>query len=82
MATLGVTGHDRGEIIAQEAAQRGMSVNLMYGRYAVTFSPERIEQLRCTTGKLKPGVIALCGTLDEVDDFLQGVSATSDQIIE
>jgi len=50
-----------------------MSISPVYGQYAITFSPERIEHLRRTTGKLKPGVIALCGNLDEVDDFLQGV---------
>jgi hypothetical protein len=55
-----------------------MSISPVYGQYAVTFSPERIEQLRRTTGKLKPGVIALCGTLDEVDDFLQGVERTAE----
>ena len=75
MTTLNVSNDNRGELMAQKASQRGMSINLVFGQYAVTFSPERIEQMRCETGKLKPGVIALCGTLNEVDDFLQGVCA-------
>jgi hypothetical protein len=79
MATLNVASNNRGELIAQKASRRGMSINTMYGRFAITFSPERIEQMRFETGKLNPGVIALCGTLDEVDDFLQGVSPNTDQ---
>ena len=78
MAAFGVSSNDRSEFIAQKASRRGMSVNRMYGQYAVTFSPERIELLRSRTGKLKPGVIALCGTLDEVDNFLKGVSKNTD----
>jgi hypothetical protein len=79
MATLNVSNNNRGELIARKASRRGMSINTMYGRFAITFSPERIEQMRFETGKLNPGVIALCGTLDEVDDFLQGVSPNTDQ---
>ncbi|RLA26923.1 MAG: hypothetical protein DRR11_19090 [Gammaproteobacteria bacterium] len=79
MATLNVASNNRGELIAQKASRRGMSINAMYGQFAITFSPERIDQMRFETGKLNPGVIALCGTLDEVDNFLQGVSANTDQ---
>jgi hypothetical protein len=82
MATFGVAQFNRGERIAQKASRRGMSINHLYGQYAVTFSPERIDQLRRKTGKLKPGVIALCGTLDEVNDFLKTVSNDSDESIQ
>ena len=58
------------DLIDRKASQRGMSISPMYGQFAITFSPERIEQLRRQTGKLKPGVIALCGSLDEVNEFL------------
>lgn len=78
MATLNVSSDNRGELIAQKASRRGMRVNSMYGRYAVTFSPERIDQLRHETGKLNPGVIALCGTLNEVDEFLRGVNTVTE----
>jgi hypothetical protein len=78
MATFGVAQNDRGEHIAQKASRRGMSINHMYGQYAVTFSPERIDQMRRKTGKLKPGVIALCVTLDEVNNFLKSVSNDTD----
>lgn len=73
MNTFNVTRHDQRDQISRKASRRGMSISPVYGQYAITFSPERIEQLRRTTGKLKFGVIALCGTLDEVDGFLQGV---------
>ncbi len=73
MNTFNVTRHDQRDQISRKASRRGMSISPVYGQYAITFSPERIEHLRRTTGKLKPGVIALCGNLDEVDDFLQGV---------
>ena len=82
MATFAVAQNNRDEFIAQKASRRGMSINQLYGQYAVTFSPERIDQMRRTTGKLKPGVIALCGTLDEVDDFLKNVSNESDESIQ
>lgn len=78
MDTINVSGDNRGELIAQKASRRGMRINTMYGRYAVTFSPERIEQLRHETGKLNPGVIALCGTLNEVDQFLRGVNKVAE----
>lgn len=58
------------DLIARKALQRGMSVSSLYGQFAITFSPDRIEQLRRKTGKLKPGVIALCRSLDEVNEFL------------
>ena len=79
MATLNVSGNNRGELIAREASRRGMSINNVFGQFAITFSPDRIDQMRFETGKLNPGVIALCGTLDEVDDFLQSVSPNTDQ---
>ena len=79
MATLNVSNINRDELIARKASRRGMSINTVYGQFAITFSPERIEQMRFETGKLNPGVIALCGTLDEVDDFLQSVSPNTDQ---
>jgi len=71
MVTLSVSNNAQDKRIAQKASRRGMSVNSMYGKYVVTFSPERIEHLRGKTGGLKPGVIALCGTLEEVDAFLE-----------
>lgn len=82
MGTFGVAQNNRDELIAQEASRRGMSINHMYGQYAVTFSPERIDQLRRKTGKLKPGVIALCGTLDEVNDFLNAAGGDSNESIQ
>jgi len=78
MATSNVSNSGPDERIAQKAYRRGMRVNTMYGRYAVTFSPERIEQLRYETGKLNPGVIAMCGTLNEVDQFLRGVNKVAE----
>ena len=82
MATSGVAQNNRDELIAQEASRRGMSINNVFGQYAVTFSPERIDQVRRKTGRLKPGVIALCGTLDEVNDFLKNASSDSDESIQ
>ena len=60
------------DLIDRKASQRGMSISPLYGQFAITFSPERIDLLRRKTGKLKPGVLALCCSLDEVNDFLDG----------
>jgi hypothetical protein len=77
MAVFGVAQNKRRERVAQKAFRRGMSINKLYGQYAVTFSPERIDQMRRKTGKFRPGVIALCGTLNEVNDFLKSVGNDS-----
>ena len=82
MATFGVAQNNQDQLIAQKASQIGMSINNVYGQYAVTFSPERIDQMRRKTGKLKPGVIALCGSLDEVHDFLKNVRNDADESIQ
>ena len=49
MATLNVSNINRDELIARKASRRGMSINTVYGQFAITFSPERIEQMRFET---------------------------------
>ena len=79
MANFNSDGNKQAELVTEIASSRGMRINSMYGQYAVTRSAEHIEQVLRRTGKLRSGVIALCGTLEEVNDFLQGVSVWTDQ---
>lgn len=74
MANVNVSENHQSDLVAEKALLQGLSVYRMFGQFAVTFSPEHIEQLRIETGKLKPGVLAMCGTLDEVDNFLNSAA--------
>lgn len=78
MANFHGVGNEQAELVAARASRRGMRINSLYGQYAVTRSVEHIERVLLRTGKLKSGVIALCGTLEEVNDFLNGVNVGTD----